>query len=257
MAAPPDFDRAALGRLAELLMSAGRGWVLTGAGMSTESGLPDYRGPSGMWRNRRFEELASLGALQDEPAEFWDFYRMRLDHLAQARPNAAHHALARLEAAGAIERVVTQNVDGLHQAAGSRRVLELHGSLRRARCRMCGTHVDMEETRARWVADRDGIPWCDCGSPLGPGVVLFGEALPPEIDEAFELAETSDLVFALGTSLAVFPAAHLPLVTVERGGHLGIVTHGSTEFDELATVRIDAPLGSVLPALADLVLDAR
>src|SRR3712207_1066355 len=113
--------------LAELLGTAQRAWVLTGAGMSTESGLPDYRGPSGMWRNRRFEELASIEAMRQEPAEFWEFYRMRLDHLGAAEPNPAHVALARLQDAGAIERVVTQNVDGLHQAAGSDEVLELHG----------------------------------------------------------------------------------------------------------------------------------
>lgn len=241
-------------RLVDVLDGATRAWVLTGAGMSTESGLPDYRGPSGMWKQRRFEELASLTALRDEPEEFWDFYRMRLDHLGHAAPNAGHLALARLEASGCIERVVTQNVDGLHQAAGSERVLELHGSLREARCRRCGMTMPMEVARTRWSAARDAVPRCDCGAALGPGVVLFGEALPPAIDEAFELAERSDVVLALGTSLAVFPAAHLPLVTVERGGALGIVNRGDTGFDDVAQVRVDAALGDVLPRVADQLL---
>ncbi|MCW2926915.1 MAG: Silent information regulator protein Sir2 [Thermoleophilia bacterium] len=231
-------------------------FVLSGAGMSTESGLPDYRGPSGMWRNRRFEELASIEAMRREPAEFWEFYRMRLDHLGAAEPNAGHRALARLQDAGVVERVVTQNVDGLHQAAGSDDVLELHGSLRVARCRSCGRELPIEAARDRWAADPDAVPHCDCGHVLGPGVVLFGEPLPLAIERAFELAERATLSIALGTSLEVFPAAHLPLVTVERGGALGIVTQGRTGFDDIAAVRIDARLGDVLPRVASLLLDA-
>jgi NAD-dependent deacetylase len=207
-----------------------------------------------MWRNRRFEELASIRAMREEPAAFWDFYRMRLDHLGDARPNAAHDALARLQQAGIVERVVTQNVDGLHQLAGSEGVLELHGSLRVARCRSCGLELPIEEARERWAAAADAVPRCDCDQVLGPGVVLFGEALPLAIETAFEVAERSSVALALGTSLEVFPAAHLPLVTVERGGSLGIVTQGATQFDDLAAVRIDARLGSVLPAVADVLL---
>lgn len=238
-------------RLASLIGAAERAWVLTGAGISTESGLPDYRGPAGMWRSRRFEELASLGALRDEPAAFWEFYRMRLDVLDAAEPNPAHDALARLQAAGRVERVVTQNVDGLHQRAGSSDVLELHGSLAVARCRRCGLELPADVARARWGSDPDGIPYCDCGAVLGPGVVLFGEPLPLAIETAFELAERSDLAIALGTSLEVFPAAHLPLVTVERGGTLAIVNRGATQFDALAMVAVDAMLGELLPLVAD------
>ncbi len=243
-------------KLARLLDGADGAWVLTGAGISTESGLPDYRGPAGMWRNRSFAELASIEAMRREPREFWDFYRMRLDHLGDASPNAAHDALARLQRAGIVDRVVTQNVDGLHQLAGSEGVLELHGSLRVARCRSCGVELPIEEARERWATSADAIPRCDCGEVLGPGVVLFGEALPLAIETAFELAERSSVALALGTSLEVFPAAHLPLVTVERGGSLGIVTQGSTQFDDLAAVRIDARLGSVLPVVADELLGA-
>ena len=247
-------DQARIDELAALLDAASRAWVLTGAGISTESGLPDYRGPSGMWRNRRFEELASIRALEDEPAAFWEFYRTRLDHLGDARPNPAHVALARLQDAGIIEGVVTQNVDGLHQLAGSRDVLELHGSLRVARCRRCGLELPIDDARERWATDEQAIPRCDCGSVLGPGVVLFGEPLPLAIEVAFQLAGEADAVLALGTSLGVFPAAHLPLVTVERGGRMAIVTHGRTQFDELADVVIDAPLGDVLPRVADTLL---
>lgn len=240
--------------LAELLGSARCAWVLTGAGMSTESGLPDYRGPAGMWRNRRFEELASIEAMRREPVEFWDFYRMRLDHLGGAEPNDAHRALARLESAGAIQQVVTQNVDGLHQVAGNEDVIELHGSLRVARCRTCGMELPIEEARQLWAVEPDAVPRCDCGAVLGPGVVLFGEALPLSIESAFQLAERGDAVLALGTSLEVFPAAHLPLVTAERGGRMGIVTRGATPFDSVAHVRVDARLGDVLPRVADVLL---
>ena len=218
----------AVGDLVELIAGARRTWVLTGAGMSTESGLPDYRGADGLWRSRRFEQLSSIEQLREDPGTFWEFYRLRLDGLAEAAPNAGHHALARLQQAGAIERVVTQNVDGLHQEAGNEDVLELHGSLRVGRCRSCGVEVAMQDVRDRWAASVDSIPWCACGEVLGPGVVLFGEALPLAIEHAFELAERSDLVLALGTSLAVFPA--------------------------VAAVRLDASLGSVLPLVADALL---
>ncbi len=248
--------RAEVSRLARALEAADGAWVLTGAGMSTESGLPDYRGPAGMWRNRSFAELASIDAMRQSPEEFWDFYRMRLDHLGDAAPNAGHRALARLEQAGVIERVVTQNVDGLHQLAGSEGVLELHGSLRVARCRSCGLELPIAAARERWADEPDSVPRCDCGAVLGPGVVLFGEALPLAIETAFEVAERASLALALGTSLEVFPAAHLPLVTVERGGSLAIVTQGATQFDELAAVRIDGMLGDVLPAVADELLGA-
>lgn len=240
--------------LAELIAAADATWVLTGAGMSTESGLPDYRGPSGMWRNRRFEELASVEMMRREPVAFWDFYRMRLDGLDGARPNLGHRSLSRLEHAGLVERIVTQNVDGLHAEAGSRDVLELHGSLRVGRCRSCGLELAIEQVRSRWIADDDGVPWCDCGAVLGPGVVLFGEALPLAIDDAFELAERCDVALALGTSLAVFPAAHLPVVTVERGGQLAIVTKGGTQFDDVAALVVDGSLGDVLPRVTDLLL---
>ncbi len=249
-----DVDSNEVTRLARLLDDARGAWALTGAGISTESGLPDYRGPSGMWRNRSFAAFASIDAMRREPTEFWDFYRVRLDHLGDAHPNAAHEALARLQDAGVIERVVTQNVDGLHQLAGSVGVLELHGSLRVVRCRSCGLELPIEVARERWSTDAEAVPRCDCGEVLGPGVVLFGEALPLAIETAFELAERSTVALALGTSLEVFPAAHLPLVTVERGGALGIVTQGSTQFDAIAAVRIDARLGDVIPAVATELL---
>jgi NAD-dependent deacetylase len=149
---------------------------------------------------------------------------------------------------------VTQNVDGLHQLAGSADVLELHGSLRVARCRRCGIEVPMDDARERWAADPRSLPWCDCGAVLGPGVVLFGEPLPLAIEVAFERARGARCALALGTSLAVYPAAYLPVATVERGGSLGIVNVGPTDHDALAHVRVDARLGDVLPLVADILL---
>lgn len=241
---------AQIGQAAELIAAARRAWVLTGAGISTESGLPDYRGPAGMWRNRRFEELASIEALRDEPAEFWEFYRMRLDVLGSAEPGAAHRAVAALERAGVVQQVATQNVDGLHQAAGSTRVLELHGSLRIARCRSCNAQVDTSELPLRWGLDPDRVPRCDCGAVLGPDVVLFGEMLPPAIDDAFTLAGSSDLAIVLGSSLEVGPVNMLPAATVQAGGRLLIVNLGPTMLDDVADLKIEGRLGEVLPALA-------
>ena len=240
--------------VATVLEGANGAWALTGAGMSTESGLPDYRGPRGLWKQRRFEELASLHALEHEPQAFWEFYRERLDHLGSARPNSGHVALARLEQAGVVRQVVTQNVDGLHQMAGSQDVIEFHGTLQLARCRSCGAQYEIAEARARWSVAADSVPRCDCGLVLGPGVVLFGEALPLCVERAYELAGSCDVALAFGTSLEVFPAAHLPLMTVERGGRLVIVNRGATQFDSLATVHVDAFLGDVLPRVAEMLL---
>lgn len=243
-----------LEELAVRIRKATRAVALTGAGISTESGLPDYRGPEGLWRNRRFEELASIEAFQHEPVLFWTFYRERLATLRDAAPNAAHAALARLQREGAVCGLVTQNVDGLHRAAGSEAV-EVHGNLEHASCLGCGRSYTMEEAQARATDSQDLVPKCACGTPLKPGVTLFGELLPAEaVERAVCLVESADLLLVCGSSLAVFPVSRFPLVVAANGGTVAIVNRGPTEADHVADVRVDAPLGEALPALADLVL---
>lgn len=227
--------------------------VLTGAGMSTASGLPDYRGPQGLWRNRRFEELASIDMWNREPLEFWDFYRMRLDALRHAHPNRAHEVLAELERAGMVSCVVTQNVDGLHSAAGST-TIEVHGSLEMASCLACSTKIPMDAALA--LTDSDGIPRCSCDTPLKPDVVLFGEVLPPAIEEAVELARNCSAMLVLGTSLKVEPVASIVGLAAAHGAAIAIVNKGVTGADDIARVRVDADLVETLDRLARHVFDA-
>lgn len=222
--------------------------ALTGAGISTESGLPDYRGSAGLWRNRRFEELASIEHFRSEPVAFWEFYRARLDVLAGAEPNAAHRALAALEQRGNVARIITQNVDGLHHAAGSD-ALEVHGSLRTCDCLACARRVSTEQARARMVEAPDGVPRCECGDVLKPSVVLFGELLPPAIEDAMQLAQRADVMLVCGSSLAVAPVSHLPLITLAAGGTLIIVNDGPTELDQAADLRLAGRLAEELPKI--------
>ena len=240
--------------LAGAVRGAARVVVLTGAGMSTESGVPDFRGPAGLWQGADPASVAHVDVLRDDPARLWRFYRHRLATLRDARPNPGHDALARLERAGRLHRLITQNTDGLHAAAGSRPV-EVHGSLREASCSACGAVVPMEEAERCLDAAADGVPRCRCGGTLRPAVVLFGEALPAHaLEGAMREAESCDLLLALGTSLAVWPVAEMPLRARRAGARVAIVNRGPTEHDDVAEIRIDAALGTVLPAVAVAVL---
>lgn len=226
---------------------------LTGAGVSTESGLPDYRGPAGLWRNRRFAELASVRMLTQASAEFWSFYSERLAGLVQAKPSGAHTAIAALESAGLALPVLTQNVDGLHRRAGSLPV-ELHGSLERTRCTQvgCSEQIGVAETLSRIGQDAEGIPRCDmCGAMLRPGVVLFGEPLPDGVMErAFETVMHSGGIVVCGTSLEVWPVAGLVELAMDCGLDVAIVNLGESAADHLASLRVVAPAGEVLAATA-------
>ena len=242
-----------LEQLAEMLRSARHALVLTGAGVSTESGLPDYRGSQGLWGNRRFEELAHIDMWRREPAEFWDFYGRRLTQLATARPNDGHLAIAELERHGLVRQVLTQNVDGLHRAAGSVEPLELHGTLAEVECLACRFRGP-EEVASRQLADGAAVPLCPgCGANLKPAVVLFGELLPKAVETAYEQLERCDLLLCCGSSLQVFPVALFPELVHERGGTVAIVNVGPTGADHLARVRLDLRTGVALPALVGLV----
>ena len=241
------FDLAALLRLRQPCV------VLTGAGISTESGIPDFRSPGGIWAKYDPMEYASIGAFRRDPVKVWEFYALRFELLRTAEPNAGHLALADLERRGLVEAVVTQNVDGLHERAGSRAVVEVHGSIRSASCLDCGQRVGLEDVI---VALRDAAapPCPQCAAVLKPDVVMFGELLPAgAIDRAGELARQAGLLLVVGSSLEVQPVAGLPVETISAGGALAIVNQGPTPFDHLASVRIDAGAGETLSALAGSV----
>ncbi|MGZ4292050.1 MAG: SIR2 family NAD-dependent protein deacylase [Gaiellaceae bacterium] len=219
--------------------------ALTGAGVSTESGIPDFRSAGGIWAQFDPYEVASIDAFHRDPARVWEFYALRLDVLAAARPNAAHLALAELEETGLLRAVITQNVDRLHAAAGSRDVIEVHGSVAQARCLRCGAVVAREELRALLP-----LPHCPgCGAVLKPDVVMFGELLPADaIDRATALAREAALLLVVGSSLEVWPVAGLPDETLRHGGAVAIVNRDPTPYDRRAALTVRASAGETLAA---------
>jgi NAD-dependent deacetylase len=237
----------AVERLAELMRERRPCVVLTGAGISTESGIPDFRSAGGIWQQYDPAAVAHIDAFRRDPVRVWEFYALRLEALAQAEPNDGHRALAELEERGWIRAVVTQNVDGLHQRAGSREVVGVHGSLREAECIHCRVRVPMEDALSLLP-----LPPCpECGEVLKPAVVMFGELLPEEaIERAQALAAEADLLLVVGSALEVYPVAELPAETLATGGALAIVNRGSTRWDSRAELAIDAGAGETLRALA-------
>jgi NAD-dependent deacetylase len=242
-------------RLARLIVEAQPCVVLTGAGVSTESGIPDFRSAGGIWQQYDPMEYATIDAFRRDPAKVWDFYSRRLGVLAEARPNAAHVVLAELERRGLVEAVITQNVDRLHQEAGSRRVIEVHGSIRSASCLECGHGEDFER-----VVELLPVPRCpECGEVLKPDVVMFGELLPAgAMEEASERVLAARLLLVVGSSLEVYPVAGLPEEGLQAGARLAIVNLGPTPYDRRADLKIDASAGEVLAAtLAELDASTR
>jgi NAD-dependent deacetylase len=237
--------------LAELIRSAGSVVALTGAGISVPSGIPDFRSPgTGLWENVDPMEVAHIDVFRRDPERFWHFYGDRFTTLREKRPNGAHFALAELERRGALEAVITQNIDGLHAAAGTDDLIEVHGSISHSSCLECLRRYELEETRARLADDPVGVPRCECGHPLKPDVVLFGEFLPMEaMARAEYLAEHADVLLCVGSSLEVYPVAGLPSVTLRAGGALAIVTTGETKYDDVATVRLSGDVVAELEAV--------
>ena len=238
----------AVGQLAELLGPARAGIAFTGAGISVESGIPHFRGEGGLWTKLDPYRVAHIDTFRQDPGQYWSY---SLNHRrTDAEPNPAHHALVELERLGHLPAVVTQNTDGLHQKAGSRRVVELHGSSHAVVC------LDCERRFPRAHIDRLNREHCPPSCPacgggfLKPTVVLFGEALPTDaLQEAQSLTMAADLVLIVGSSLQVYPAAGIPRLALEHGAELAIVNAEPTPFDERAAVVIHGKAGEVLPQI--------
>jgi NAD-dependent protein deacetylase/lipoamidase len=233
--------------LAELVCERQPCVVLTGAGISTESSIPDFRSSGGIWRDVDPFEVASIRAFRRDPGRVWSFYRERAQFLLDAEPNTAHHALADLEALGLVQAVVTQNIDTLHTRAGSRDVVEVHGSIRSAECPACLRREPVDAVLEQ--LESNATPVCpQCGQVLKPGVVLFGELLPTAaMERATELARGAQLMLVVGSSLEVWPVAGLPL----EAPAFAIVNRGPTALDAQALLKVDGAAGETLTALVE------
>ena len=236
--------------LAELVRSAGSVVALTGAGISVPSGIPDFRSPgTGIWEHVDPMAVAHIDAWRADPERFWSFYGERFATLGDKRPNGAHEALVELERRGMLDGVLTQNIDMLHRRAGTRELVEVHGSIASSSCLACGRRFELQEVIARLAGD-GVVAACDCGRPLKPDIVLFGELLPAAaIDRASELASRADLLLCIGSSLEVHPVAGLPGLTLRAGGTLAIVTQGPTPWDDRAAIKLDGDVEHELRAL--------
>lgn len=233
-------------RVASWIRAAERIVVLTGAGISAESGIPVFRGPGGLWRQFRPEELATPEAFHQRPELVWEWYLWRRGLIAAAQPNAGHQVIARWQQSRAGVVLLTQNVDGLHERAGSAAPVELHGNLWRVRCvRNCGFAARDIESDAPRVQMR-----CECGAWLRPAVVWFGEALDPAtLDAAIAAVEEADVIFVVGTSGVVYPVAALPEMARRRGARIVEVNVEETPLTPAADAVLRGPAGEVFPAL--------
>ena len=239
--------------LASLIRERGPAVVLSGAGMSTESGIPDFRSAGGLWAQVDPYEVASIDAFRRDPLHVWRWYGPRVGMLAAAEPNEGHLALAELERDGHVTAVATQNIDALHTRAGSIDVLELHGSIRRFDCLACGA-VDALSAVLAQLAERPA-PLCRaCGAILKPGVVMFGELLPvAAMARAERLCRETGLLLVLGSSLEVWPVAGLPGETLRAGGTVAIVNLGETPFDRDADLVVREEIAGVLAEVARIL----
>lgn len=243
-------------RLANLIASAQRIMLVTGAGVSTHAGIPDYRGPNGVWRTQRPVEYGDFVRSHDKRVEYWSQKLAAASALADAEPTAAHAAAVRLEGAGKLEAVVTQNVDGLHSAAGTSgaKLIEVHGTAREAMCLDCGARGAIEPFLDAFASSGEP-PVCEvCGGHVKPATISFGQSLDPvSIARAAQATDRCDLVIALGSTLSVYPAAAIPLDAAQRGVPYVIVNLGATDHDHLPTVslRIEGDVGHVFPEAVD------
>ncbi len=245
-----------LSRAADLILGTHHLTVLTGAGISTPSGIPDFRSPgSGLWAKVNPFQVASIQGFRIQPQSFFDWIRPLAGKLLQAVPNPAHIALAQLEKMGWVKAIITQNIDALHQKAGSQNVIEVHGHIRQATCVRCYNSVSIEAILGRFLNDHE-IPRCErCGGVLKPNVILFGEQLPvAQINAALREARTCDLMLIAGTSLNVSPVADLPFIAHEHGAHIIVINREPTPIDQYATLVIRYDLVLALPGIVTQII---
>jgi NAD-dependent deacetylase len=248
---------AAINFAAELFRAAKHAVVLTGAGLSTPSGIPDFRSEgTGLWSREEPLEVASLSTFRTAPEKFFQWFRPLAGQIYNARPNAAHYALAQLEQAGCLKTVITQNIDILHQKAGSKHVIEMHGTLRTLSCTQCFQQVESGACLDEF--NRTGVmPRCPaCGAVLKPDVILFGEQLPQQAWMAAQrAARQCDLMLVAGSSLEVLPVAGLPMQALDRGAHLIILNNTPTYLNVRADASILDDVARILPAIAERTLN--
>ncbi len=238
----------AIQQLAELILQSDNTVFFGGAGVSTESGIPDFRSDQGLYQQKSLippEEIISHSFFLRKPEVFYEFYKHKMVY-PQARPNPAHHALARLEAMGKLRAVITQNIDGLHQAAGSKNVLELHGSVHRNECMRCHKHYSLND-----ILSQKGAPTCDCGGLIKPDVVLYEEPLDGDVmNRTMQYIERCDLLIIGGTSLTVYPAASFVSLC---SGKIAIINKSATMMDQAADVHITRPIGEAFEEVMALI----
>jgi NAD-dependent deacetylase len=237
-------------RLAEYLRASRKALIFTGAGVSTASGIPDFRGPQGVWTRRKPVYFKDFMTSEAARIEHWDYKLEGWDGFRTAQPNAVHHAVVRLEEAGRVLLVVTQNIDGLHALAGTNpdRLLELHGNNLLVECQSCKRRGD---PHFEFFRTKRKPPLCECGGFLKPATISFGQSLDPQVLEQAQQGSTeTDLVVALGSTLSVYPAAAFPLMAAQRGVPYVIINRGATEHDGEACVslRIEGEVSEIFPA---------
>jgi NAD-dependent deacetylase len=218
------------------------------------SGIPDFRSPgTGLWENVDPMEVAHIDVFRRDPKRFWSYYRPRFGMLSEREPNPAHRALAELESQGLLDAVITQNIDRLHHKAGSKQVVEVHGTIETSSCIECQNSYGLEAVAS--LFDEEGVARCEgCGGAVKPDVVLFGELLPEQaMSEATSLAAGADVLLCVGSSLEVYPVAGLPSLTRNSGGRLAIVTKGPTPYDSEADVRLDGDVVEELQSLLETI----
>ncbi len=238
---------------AELLLNSKEAIALTGAGISTESGIPDFRSEGGIWKKYKPEIYGNIESFLKNPAKFWEMAQKIAPNLFKAKPNPGHYALADLEKMDLIKAVITQNIDELHQKAGSVIVYEIHGSVNRFSCLGCRASYTKEQIFRKLKKEKKHGPSCEyCAAPLKPSVVLFGEGLPRfEMYQSQALAKKADVMLIAGSSLSVAPVCDLPLYTLREKGDLIIVNDEPTDLDEKATVVIRHKTGTILPLIVE------
>jgi NAD-dependent deacetylase len=239
--------------IAHEIKHARRAVAFTGAGISAESGLGTFRGKDGLWSRYDPAEVASIESFKRDPRKFWDFAREIGWIFLTAKPNAAHTALAELEAMKHLDSVITQNIDGLHQLAGSKHVVEIHGNASRIICTRCSTTYATKKIVDR--IEHQDVPRCDrCGGPLKLDVILFGEPLPDRaFDQALKKVRSADLLLAVGTSLEVYPAATLPEIAKKGGAKVVSIDSEKTAWDYLCDYKINGPAGEILPRIVQAI----